>query len=493
MAPNDAFERAYNTAILLLIYIHPAGCVWWNLCGSPALLFAPLLLADVHAVSAIAGIVNRDGPRLWVNYTHADPTWLAYVHSNASFFFANTTDGGVLPDLPAVVRAFSTLLRGAVLYDPAVPATSNVASTAAGVLDVVPVCYRAEGDVYKQLVASQLLDVKLDLVGKFNDSAPLHSAKNAAYHWALDTFLSGGASGGAADPRYLAYYVDYFWTNPSVARKGGDYTSNTVSNHDYFISKRAFFFDLSYWADEAPNDDPNQPLGTDFATVKRMLSTVAGALHGSAMTWMGGFTPWAFKYVDAKHGGVPTEWQTAAVNSQYNVFLDADACCVDGVANMAFYQTFPLQDRYVQNARPTRQSLAARGYLDADGSVVDGVYAAWYVGDYDSAAWVARDLYGNFVDPARGSVPLGWAVNPNLAARFPPAFHLLMSSLSPTDVLTTGDSGAGYVNPTALLTRPLSGLPSAAALWRQHCTAWYQKFDVRTTGVARCGCGGGAR
>ena len=48
-------------------------------------------------------------------------------------------------------------------------------------------------------------------------------------------------------------------------------------------------------------------------------------------------------------------------------------------------------------------------------------------------------------DTARGSVPLGWAVNPSSTRRFPPAFAMMFETLTAADVLTTGDSGAGCV------------------------------------------------
>jgi hypothetical protein len=119
-------------------------------------------------------------------------------------------------------------------------------------------------------------------------------------------------------------------TYPGVYSKSSDYTINTVSNHDYCVSQRAFVFDLSFWADEAPNDDPNQPIGTDYDTVLQLFAAANHALQNNSMITMSGFTPWLFKYVDAKHGGVPTEWQTAMVLSQFNTVMDADACCVDG-------------------------------------------------------------------------------------------------------------------------------------------------------------------
>lgn len=54
--------------------------------------------------------------------------------------------------------------------------------------------------------------------------------------------------------------VDYYWTKVA-AQKNLPYDVNTVSNHDYFIAHRGFFWDLDVWTDEAPNDDPHQPIG----------------------------------------------------------------------------------------------------------------------------------------------------------------------------------------------------------------------------------------
>ncbi len=102
-------------------------------------------------------------------------------------------------------------------------------------------------------MSAGLLPVALNLVGKFTGSVT-GSAKNDAYRWAITEFIDSGEVDGA----WLAYFVDYFWTYPGVFSKSSDYSINTVSNHDFFVARRAFFWDLSPWADEAPNDDPHQ-------------------------------------------------------------------------------------------------------------------------------------------------------------------------------------------------------------------------------------------
>jgi hypothetical protein len=119
------------------------------------------------------------------------------------------------------------------------------------------------------------------------------------------------------------------------------------------------------------------------------------------------------------------------------------------------------------------------------------VLHSYYVGDYDSAAWVFNKLKGFWDDGNRGSVPLGWAINPTIARRFPPVFDYIYSSLTAADRITTGDSGAGYVNPTQLLRpRDISSLPSGEDVWVSHCTAWYEQFDMEFTGFLINGAAG---
>jgi hypothetical protein len=52
-----------------------------------------------------------------------------------------------------------------------------------------------------------------------------------------------------------------------------------TTNQDYFVANKAFFFDLSIWADEAPIDDPGQPLGADRATLLAILKSANSRCH----------------------------------------------------------------------------------------------------------------------------------------------------------------------------------------------------------------------
>ena len=86
-----------------------------------------------------------------------------------------------------------------------------------------------------------------------------------------------------------------------------------------------------------------------------------------------------------------------SVLSGYNVFVDADACCIGqdvtshhitshhitshhitshhitshhvtaAMANAAFFSHFPLKERYVSNPLPLQSTLEAAGYLSPTG------------------------------------------------------------------------------------------------------------------------------
>jgi hypothetical protein len=70
----------------------------------------------VHTVSCIQGIVNRNTPNLWVNYTAIDPYWLEYVQSRG--WPAQSVTYQPLGTVADIVTQFSSMFSGAVVYDP---------------------------------------------------------------------------------------------------------------------------------------------------------------------------------------------------------------------------------------------------------------------------------------------------------------------------------------------------------------------------------------
>ncbi|CAF1210142.1 unnamed protein product [Rotaria magnacalcarata] len=431
-----------------------------------------------HLLGALSGLMNRDIPRLFTIYNDSDLRWLFYMASINWPQDANYMEAASLVDL---IKFFSDTIQGVALYDPIVPATSNLASTASGVYNLIPICYRpVPNSLYTQLVVEgPQLPIKINFVDMFTGNIT-GSSKADAYLWAAEHFLDSKL----ADSTYLGYYIDKWWSQSAQASQA--VFENLAVNHDWIIKNRGFLFDLSPWDDEAPNDDPQQPIGTDYNTLITLLKKSYQQHNGTKFSTVSGFVPWLFKYVNEKHGGVPSEWRMTHIMSAFNVVIDADACCVDSFANAAFFSHYASnqsEKRFIQNVLPSREELIQKEFLNEQNIVSRKTYSLYYAGDYDSAAWLANKFKNLWDDPKRGSVPVAWAVNPNLYDRFPLLHPYLYQTRTANDFFVSGDSGSGYLNPTQLFEpRKFSSLPRADNLWIERNQFFYNKFNIKHTG-----------
>jgi len=458
----------------------------------------------VHALAALQGIVNRDAPRLYLLYCNefgveTDTFWLDWLRGGDGWL----KGAQVVPldSLEQAVELFRKHLKGLVVYDPAVPATSNAASTAAGCDDLLPVRFdRATNSVFTRLVSRLGLPVRLWLVhpdgrSQFTGQGMIPdlnepssgSAKADVYRWAIRRFIDSGKG----DARFVGYYIDSFWLQRSPQ---GPPDLHTLSNHDYFIARRGFFFDLSPWSDEVPVDDPGQSVGVDRQAFLEVMRALQGKAPRSVLK-VGGFPPWPYKYTThggaGKHEGVPTEWEFTRLISQFNAYKEADAAGPGAMANASFFRHYPLQVRYPQpNRKPGPKDWQRAGYLSAQGRVTARLYLGHYVGDYDAPSWLYKAVPAFFRDAERGRVPLGWAFNPNLADRAPHVLAYAYRHATSNDFFVAGDSGAGYLNPRALTVRPESKLPSGLALWTEHCRRHFERWDMTITGFVLDGSSG---
>ncbi|GIV15825.1 MAG: hypothetical protein KatS3mg022_1260 [Armatimonadota bacterium] len=451
---------------------------------------------ELHLVTALQGIVNRRQPRLYVIFVgddgrgDTDRYWLEHLRKPGEWLHRAHFEK--VSDLMELIRRFRRSINGLVVWDERVPATALVASTAAGVDNLLPVRYDPNADsLYSRLSQGKgALPVRLALIRSDGGSlftgrgslASLSlpstgSAKCDALMWAVGTYLRRGKCA----PGVLGYYSDADWLTGRVKLP---IERTMLCNHDYFIARKGFFFDLSPWDDIQPVDDSAQPLGTDVRTLKAIL-TASYEMTNSGMTCISGFVPWDFKYTDAvgePHGAVESEWRFVEIASCFNAYLDADAPAIGAMANASFFMHYPLEKRYTQS-HPTLSDLQREGYVLSNGMVAPYSFVAFYVGDYDSSAWFYRMIPRLWSDPARGKVPLAWAFNPNLAHRFPVGMHFVRRNASPCDYFIAGDTGAGYLNPGYLSRpRPHSGLPDGWKAWEAHCQREYSRWDVRITG-----------
>ncbi len=451
---------------------------------------------QLMAASALQGLVNRSRPRLYMLLNgpngKIDQYWLGkmlaknwpkdakYVH------MTSVTD---------VISRFKRSVRGLVVWDPSVPATANAAFTCAGVDSLLPVRYdRSKTSLFWRLThggEGQQFPVKVWLVRQngqplFTGSGTIPgthtassgSAKCDVYLWAADHFLATHR----CNPQLMGYYPDGYWINHDTHLP---VSRALLSNRDYTVANRGFCFDLSPWADEEPIDDPKQPLGTDYNTLRVVLHDAYNA-SGGKITTVDGFTPWDEKYTKftgGKHGGVATEWRYAEILSCYNACMDADAPGLDSMANASYYQHFPLRRKYAQSNLPSVADLKEQGLLTATGLPRPLHYVAVYMGDYDSSAWFYQMTPGFWDDPSRGKLPIGWGFNPNIADRFPFGMEYVRTHATAEDFFISGDSGAGYLNPGYLVKpRKWSDLPSELRSWEHRCSAYYRHWSLGITG-----------
>lgn len=452
---------------------------------------------EVLLTTALQGLLNRDRPILFVRY-NAQPD---------DFWFAKMTEpGGWQAGRPVVrvnavadlLRLFPDTARGLVVWDERVPATSHVATTVAGVEDLLPVRFDGrEGSLYRELTSGTL---PLPIVRRLlrEDGSPLFtgsgqvpqtgrassgSAKNDAYLWLLENYIEAGRT----RPDMLGYFIDAFWLQ---CRRVSALQNHMLNNLDVLVANRATVFDLNVWPDEATVDDPNQPHGTDLKTLREILAASVERTGPERMIAVFGFPPWAFKYTNhrsrhwnagGRHGPVPTEWRFVELISAYNAYKDADALGYSSFPNASFYQHYEVPAVVEQDAEPTREKLIRDGVLDEDGNLLAVNYYAHYQGDFDAAAWVYWHFPKIWHDPARGTLPQSWGINPSIAVRFPFGLHTIRKESAAGEVFVAAQ-GAGYVHVSLLQApRPEPGLPDALDLWARHNERWYRQWDLRVT------------
>jgi len=455
---------------------------------------------DIHAVSTLQGVVNRDAPHLYVNYIvesgiEIDSYWWNKYRQKGKWLSGKDTV--VYSNIVELIKAYKSSIRGVVVYDTKVPSTSNVASSVAGIEDLMAVRYDTNPvSLYSRVVLNgPKLKVKVWLINpdgtaKFTGKGTIAetgltssgSLKNDPYVWFIEKYMKTGK----CNSEYGAYYIDQKWKeNPLASVKN----HHTLSNHDFFVSKKAFFFDLSPWGDEPSTDEPNQPVGADLNTLKLFLKTAYDLNKGEKMCYIGGFPSWAFKYTNEGklkgiHDPVQTEWEFSKIIGAYNAFKDADAIGYGALANASFWTHFPLKEKYTQKW-VTNKKLKERGYLNENGEVdfKGRNFYIFYVGDYDASSWVSQCTPTIWDDKNRGKVPMMWAISPVLQERVPMALAYFRETATANDYFVAADNGAGYLNPGMLQEpRPISGLKSGLKVWANHCKKYYDRWDLTITG-----------
>lgn len=447
---------------------------------------APIYNKDVtRFVVSLQGLVNRDYGKthqslIYLDVTESDKFWLDYTMSENKSFHGMA----LLPvkNIDAFMELFAPQIAqcGIIWWDQSVPATANVAATVCGLEGPLPVRYTDEADSFAAYLQQKGIAVKQSLVGMFGKNGSVYqngfvscgSAKNDAYRWAYDQYFHRCSS------RYIAYILDGAGCVPGTVfeKNAPDSAYNCLYNHDYYLTRRCFFFDLTCVDVERPCDDPDQPLGCDLETLKMIFKGRYDRAEG-AFGQILGFPPWWVKYTASRGMGslvaTTVEWIYVALVTAYNLAKEADAAHPCTMSNASFYCQYQSNFERYQNPRPKEKKVFNNKTK----------YFTFYGGDYDSAAWLKQHVKNFWNDPVRGTLPINWAFNPNLSERAPMVFDYIHEEMTDNDFFSAGDTGAGYVIPAALYEScSLRELPDGSQKWAEHCAYYYDKFDLDNTG-----------
>ncbi len=336
---------------------------------------------EAMAVLAFQGLVNRDGPRLYVNtrtlhpWSGPDPkswrnewdeTWLS-IFDSRGYQYETVTSLSALFERPN----FRSAVSGLVIYDPDQLASSAwIAMTIAGVEDRLP-------------VTADLLSVVPNLTTWWPDQFDLRPLgdKVAEYQWLVDNYL-------LASSDEAAYVVGH----DSPYGDPGD-----IFGLDYAVAKGAFVFDLSL--------NPDRPQEEALAdAIVRHLAAPAPIL---------GY------YGEVSSGDYAAERGNYVINT---------VCA----SNLSFHHQIPRQsaDPLVQTTRYTPEELE----IDPT-----KYYLAFVFTDGDRLAHPTR-LYraGAWFDPARGHVPMNWGLNANFFRELPAMVEYYYSTATENDYFYAG-------------------------------------------------------
>ncbi len=398
--------------------------------------------AERLTAAAFQGLVNRDGPRLYLNWgIYDDPAarrtneiflpdeiWystfreaignqdlrnLEYFKSRYGFTVSE------LPDLDSVLDEFPADVSGAVVWDPDFNDTVNIAVMMAA-RDRLMVLHPER----IPWAEAKGIRIHADLRGRWRN-------RLALYRWARRHLWR------ACDPAVIAS-VEPGWKRPEFI--------------DYIVANRIFVYSLATKADNIIFSLGQKlllllvagPFGVRNTLFSLRMDSMVRRLgmflmhRGSAETRLATMLQRL-----VKKSPVPTiyGWHTRRDNEfSFMAHLSANGMRLVPshlAGNFSFHSTLPA-------AVPLRQRHMTDETVKLDEKKI---YLSFTLSDGDQLVLMNTAELGNWRRPERGRVPFNWEVQPLLAEMAPALLGMYYETISPADCLIAGPSGAGYIIP----------------------------------------------
>lgn len=372
-----------------------------------------LSVDEITLAECMQGLVNRGGPGIYyttIDYNCAESSmlsymWLSYLTNNLGMVVTNEINLAAM-----ITQARATgAIKGLILYD-----SSNITSTnsdqienvltLAAQLGGLPVTttitnYQSRGLLNKGNNCFAGLPVLTNLIGKWSTRLAADQS---------ETNLLKGSSTNEI------FYDGAQWYGSTADYTSGGCCESAFGGRDYAIKLNAFCFD--YPLDSYNFQSGYAPLFTNVLHHLHTPSPVFGIWPG-----YGGVT-----------GLNAGEQATTPVISALGDYWWG----THGVMNLSFLSGIPVSSTNFYLRRPTHDIALDRSK-----------YYVLFQSDGGDSATIAYAMPGSpgWLSPNRGTIPMGWGMNPLESERFPVYLQWLNTYAGPDDTFFSGCCGAGYV------------------------------------------------
>jgi hypothetical protein len=457
----------------------------------------------------LQGVVNRTRPRLYF-YWGTDPTNLEWLQTINVPYTISTQPWSLFD-------RYRQEIHGAIVYDPNVPDTINLATTLAGVHDAViatvdlakqyqlPIIEDLRGrftdnlSVYQYALRNVYPDLTKRLVTAIGPSntqpasnvqwttllkvtAPVTDASNKATYTADLTPFLGKTS---VYVQYQDAYSDTGW-GPSVSQVTVTADGAVIASFQPGTNAELpFLFDPD--SSQIASGGWRFADGTNYFIYKFTPPAGTKTLTLSCVMWNQYFVtatntqpsyqvvnPLFRDYIVATKAPVfwldPDVTQEAALFAQILATVEPDTPYLGwfpngdeepGVTLCSQYSTVVVAADYFYNGSvlsgvraPIRPSQPPPSSVP---SLTNKIYLSLIMVEGDNIQYDQHRLRQIWDDPTRGQVPLGWSISVLLNDIAPAMLHYYQRTQTANDLLVAGPSGAGYTYPVMW---PTADLPT---------------------------------
>ena len=410
---------------------------------------ARLEIYDIHdaaydvqlSVTTLAGLINRGQPSVYLLSNNDAESLFNALLAHVPHEYVSTDS---VDTLEAILKTYRDMVRGMIIYDPAMLDSVNVATTMAGLRDAIVVSPQ-------RAAALQQKPYQLPVVADLR----VYHWKNRlqAYRWAERNLLKEASKQVVAG------------LNPKIA--GG--------LRSFLVATCAFV----YWLNSLSIlPDPAAGWTSERCLMKRILRAFqAGTPH---LGW----------FVN-EFGGVDLTSKAALYLLPSDYFYNLEVwSAVQPAKNGASDQGRGEENTSEKDTGEGNQGGREKdtgegnqgGACPRPGDLVNGgriapkIYVSFTISDGDNLQYNQHRMYQLWQDAARGVIPLGWTIAPVLIEAAPTLAAYYRNTATPYDELVAGASGAAYVWPSSWPAKQLSA-------FLQTTGTLMQRMDLRTIEV----------